>query len=153
MRPQTILALAASSGRVGYVYFERRQPMDWALSRKASRSPAEAAAFAKDCITKHRPDVVITEKITKRSRKGEATRWLIEAMAREAANHEPYDISIERGQHFANKYEEAETYADRFPQLEPLVPRKRRLWDVEPPRTTYFEAVALALALIDKPEG
>lgn len=152
MTPFRVLSVAAATGRVGYVYFEGGQPIDWALSHKASRSPKDAARYARKWITLLHPDAVITEKVGRHSRKGAKTRALIEAIANEAARHELHDIAVERVQHFANKYDEAAAYAERFPDLLPLLPPRRRIWDKEPPNITYFEAIVLALSVIDAPQ-
>lgn len=67
--------------------------------------------------------------------------------------HAVHDMAVERRQLFANKYEEAAALAERFSELAPFTPKPRRIWDKEPLNTTYFEAVALALAVIDGPAG
>ena len=152
MTPFRVLSVAAATGRVGYIYFEGGPPVDWALSQKASRSPQDAAAMARRWIAMLTPDVLITEKVGRHSRKGDTTRALIDAIAREAAGHELHDIAVPRQQHHANKYAEAATYAERFPELRPLLPAKRRIWDKEPPNITYFEAIALALPVLDTPQ-
>ncbi|MEQ8543098.1 MAG: hypothetical protein RIB53_03740 [Roseitalea porphyridii] len=95
--------------------------------------------------------MVINEKVTRRCRKGARTIALIEALTWEAAQHGVHDIAVERRQLFANKYEEAAALAERFSELAPLTPKPRRIWDKEPLKTTYFEAAALALAVIDGP--
>lgn len=152
MTPFRVLSVAAATGRIGYVYFEGGQPVDWALTRKASRSPKDAAAYARNWITLLRPDVLITEKVGRHTRKGAKTRALIAAIATEAASHALHDIAVPRQQHYPNKYTEAAVYAERFHELRPLLPAKRRIWDKEPPNITYFEAVALALTVIDTPQ-
>ena len=145
MEPEKVLAFSAASGRIAYVYFERSRLRDLSLSSTASASPKNAAKFARRHIIRLNPDVVITEKIAKRSRKGAHTRALVQAMAREAASHEVLDVSIARVQHHANKYAEAESLAKRFPELKSVLPKPRRIWEKEPPALTYFEAAALAL--------
>lgn len=151
MRRFRVLSVAAASGRVGYVCFEDRRPLDWALSRKASRSPADAVHMLRKWTAMLSPAVVVTEKVTRHSRKRGQTPLIIDALAREAARQDVQDIAVIRHQPFANKYEEAAALAKRFPELAPLKPKPRRLWDKEPLNTTYFEAIALALAVIDEP--
>lgn len=144
-----LLSIAAASGRVAYVYLEKHQLVDFALSYKASETPTDAARYARKWIELLNPDVVITEKITKHSNKGDNTRALIGAMAREAANHELKDISVVRLQHYPNKYVEAEVYVKRYPDLHAVQPRRPKIWESEPANMTYFEAIALALPVID----
>ncbi len=101
-----------------------------------------------------RPTVVVTQSLTHRCRKGTTARAAIELIAKVAANEEVYDIAVTRPKNYANKFDEANALAERFPELRPRVPKPRRLWDSEPRSTTIFEALALALVVIDrKPEA
>lgn len=150
MTGSRVLAVAVASGRVGYVFLVRGKLYSWQLSRKAVESPEDAVRFAKGWIDRMRPDVVVTEKLTTRCRKGQAARAATEAIARIAEDASLFDVSVERPHFHANKYAEAEALADRFPELRSRLPRRRRLWDSEPRNTTIFEALALALAVIDR---
>lgn len=149
MEPAKVLAVAAASGRVGYVYLERRILKDWRLSRKASEGTEEASAYAKSWIDRLRPDAVVTQKITKGCRKGAKTRDLIEVINTVAANEYLYDVSVTRPSSSPNKYAEAATLAEEFPALRPWVPKPRQLWESEPRETIYFEALVLALQVTD----
>lgn len=145
-----MLAVAAASGRVGYVFLVNGTLYSWQLSRKAAQGPEDAARLTKSWIDRLHPTVVVTEKITKRCRKGKTVQALIEAIAR-VAEHEPlFDVSVPRQCRYANKYVEAEALVDRFPELRPRLPKPRKLWDSEPRNTTIFEALALALEVVDR---
>lgn len=149
MAPCRVLALAASSGRIGYICLQNSEIISWGMSRKASRNPALAVEQAKIWIDKFKPDVVVTEKLEKGCRKGVNTKALIEAVNVVAANENLFDVSVTRPRSFKNKYEEAAALAERFPVLQPWVPQ-RKIWDSEPRHTTLFEALALALAVIER---
>ncbi|MEX0957312.1 MAG: hypothetical protein WDZ83_19115 [Rhizobiaceae bacterium] len=151
MRGQKVLAIAAGTGRVAYVFFVGQRLHYWQLSYAASHSPTDAARYAKAWIEQMRPDVVVTEKVTMRSRKGRQAKMNLEAIVRVAERELLFDIQVERPHRFPNKYTEAEAFAERFPELARWVPRKRRLWDPEPKNITIFEALALALEVIDPP--
>lgn len=142
-----VLAIAVATGRVGYVYLIGNKLRDWGMSRKASRSTAEAAAQAQTWINELKPDVVVTEKLHRHSRKGSKTRDLIAAIARVASHNYLLDVAVNRVQNFPCKYTEAKALVDRFPILSAWLPRKRRIWEPEPRSTIYFEALALALAV------
>lgn len=144
-----MLAIAVGSGRVGYVFLVDGAPFNWKLSRKASRSPEHAATHAGEWIDRLRPDLVVTEKITTRCRKGVRAKALMEAVARTASEQDLFDVAVERPRQFPNKYAEAAALADRFPDLRPWVPKPRKLWESEPRSITYFEALSLALVVID----
>jgi hypothetical protein len=145
-----VLGIAAASGRVGYVFLRKGRPQCWGLSRKAAESEEEAIRLAKVWIERFRPEVVVTEKVTEKSRKGKKTKAIIAAIANLAANTEVYDISVPRPRRYKNKYAEIEALTDRFPELRERLPKQPRLWESEPRNTTIFEALALALVEVDR---
>lgn len=146
MRRLKVLAVAAGSGRVGYVLLVGGELRYWQLSQAAARSPADATRYARNWIEEMRPQAVVTERIAEGCRKGERAKAVIKAIARTAENELLLHISIQRPRRFPNKYVEAEAFANRFPELRRFVPKPRRLWDAEPRNTTIFEALALGLA-------
>jgi hypothetical protein len=144
-----ILAIAAGTGRVGYAYFVGHRLMDWGLSGLASKSTKQAAAMTRKWIDLLHPDVVVTEAKDSPSRKGAATRQVIEAISKVAGEEHVNDVRVPRLQRYENKYEEADALAERFPEIAPWKPRRPRLWESEPRNMIYFEAIALALEIID----
>lgn len=147
-----MLSVAVASGKVGYCLFVGQRLTDWGTSRIAGLSPKVATRVMKRWLNNFRPDVVITEDLQGESRKGERSQSITAAVARVARDQEDLlDVSIERVQAFANKYDEAEALAVEFPELELYLPKRRRLWDTESPRTIVFEAVALAKLLFADP--
>lgn len=150
MPGRRVLGIAVASGRVGYVLMFQGKPCQWGLSRKAAKSEEEATKRVTAWIARFRPDVVVTEKVSVSCRKGEKAKSIIQAIAGVAADAEVYDVSVPRPHQHANKFAEAEALADRFPALRPWLPPPRKLWDSEPRKTTIFEAVALALVVVDR---
>jgi hypothetical protein len=141
--------LAAATGRIGYVYFVDGQPTHWGLSHKGASSPLLAAAQTAKWISLFVPEVVITEQVGERSRKGALTKYLIAAMADEARGSGCFVVSVPRVQVYANKYDEASQLVRRFPMLSAWLPKRPRIWQSEPRNMVLFEAVALALSFID----
>lgn len=152
MMRRKVLALAAATGRVGYVYFIDGEPVHWVISHKAATSPLLAAKQTAEWISLLAPDLVVTELIGARSRKGSNTKYLIAAMADTAREVDCKDHSVPRVQHYANKYEEADALAARFPMLLAWLPNRPRIWEAEPRNMILFEAVALALSIIEEGE-
>lgn len=150
MEPNRLLALAAGTGRIGMVFSVGQRLMDWQVSNKAAKSPASAAAYLRTIIVSHRPDVVVTERISAAFHKGERTKLLITTIAAIAADHELLDIAIERASQFSKKYEEAEVLAARYPELAAWKPKARRFFDNEPRNTVLFEALAMADHILTK---
>lgn len=147
-----ILAIAASTGRVGCVFIVGGRLVDWWTSDKASRSPNDAAELAKKWIAHYRPDAVVTEKTSSAEKKGQAAKAVTEAIANVAADHvDVLDISVVHTQEFKDKYEEASVLAEQYPDLKPWLPKKRRFFDREPRNIVIFEALALALIVIKRP--
>lgn len=144
-----VLAIAVATGRAGYVLMVGGQPQHWQISKTAAKNRAEAVRFAKEWIVRLRPDTVVTQKTAKPCLKGKKSKRLIEAIAKTAADAGVYDIAVERPRQFRNKYVEAEALVDRFPDLRSRLPEAPKLWQTEPRNTTIFEAVVLALQVID----
>lgn len=147
-----ILAIAASTGRVGCVFLVGGRLVDWWTSDKASRSPSEAAELARRWIARYRPDAIVTEKASSAEKKGQAAKAVTEAIASVAADHvDVLDVSVFHIQEYRDKYEEAAVLAAHYPDLEPWLPKKRRFFDREPRNIVIFEALALALIVIRRP--
>jgi hypothetical protein len=148
MEPNRLLALSACHDRLAYVFFIGHDLKDWRISRFAARSPVTASAFAEKYIHFLKPEVVVTEAFHGSSIKGDHTRALIAAMATVAEYEPVLDITMTRPRAFANKYDEAEALADRYPVIAKWKPARRRFFDNEPRNTVLFDALALADALI-----
>lgn len=146
-----VLSLSVATGRVGYVYFDDGQPAHWGMSHKAARSPLLAAEQTKKWLSLFAPDVIVTERVGVHSRKGALTKYLIAAVADVAGESDWTNFSVPRVQSYANKYEEADALAARFPILSAWVPSRPRIWEAEPRNMILFEAVSLALNLVDEP--
>ena len=149
MKRLKVLAIAVATGRIGYVYFIGDKLRDWGLSRKASANSTLAAAQADRWIRDLVPDVVVTEKFPKTSSKSAKTKSLIEAIQSVAAKANLLDVCVTRASTLKNKYEEAKHLGERFPEISAWVPRIRRIWEAEPKNTILFEALALAVCVID----
>jgi hypothetical protein len=148
-----VLAIAAATGRIGMVFLIGGELMDWRLSRNASRSPALAASQTAAWIEELRPDVCITERDAEDLNQGPTLAAADSPRSKVTSADAPLsDISVLRRQPHDNKYEEAENLAERFPELKAWVPRKRRIWESEPRQILLFEALALALTVLDDPD-
>ena len=147
-----VLAIAVASGRVGYVYLFDGQLQYWAYSKKASKSPDQARKQVKSWIALFKPDVVVTEKVPENSPKGEHAKGIIAALSRVAEDANLLDVVVTRIQKYKDKYVEARALAKRFSDLKAQIPREPKIWQSEPRGTIVFEALAMALVVIDKPE-
>ena len=150
MIPLRVLALAAASGRVGYVFLVEGQLQDWGASVKATTDPTEIAGFTQTRINELRPEALVTEKLDEACRKGPETRNLIRTIAETASHNELLDVAVPRPRAFPSKYEEAAYLANKYPDIAGYLPdQKRRIFDYEPRTMIVFEALALAEAVIE----
>ena len=139
-----MLAISACSKRIAYVFFMGDDLRDWRVSETAARGPNEAATHTQIWVNELKPEVVVTEKIAAAKKKGEKAKNLIAAVARTAEHNYVLDVSVDRPDIHANKYDEAAALAGRYPELKAWLPRKRRFFENEPRSIVLFEALALA---------
>jgi hypothetical protein len=154
MNHKRILALDVHPSRFGYVIFEGPDELlDWGVRSfrggvNAVRIPA--AMKVGTLLDDFAPSAVVLEKRESRSRKlstkmrtvlREAARrrvpvrWVTRRMVKQAfAGHE------------RNKDEIASVLGERFPELTPKVPPRRRIWQSEDYRMSIFDAAALGVA-------
>ncbi len=149
-----VLAVIVTSGKVGFALFRGQRLTDWGSSRLGSLNAELAKRTMQRWIKQYRPDVVVTEAFPMMTRKGDRTRRVTQALSDAARDlEEVLVVSLERQQVFDNKYDEAEALAREFPELEPYLPRRPRLWETEPTRVIMFEAVSLAKQFFINPSG
>ena len=103
-----------------------------------------------DRIDYYQPQLLITERIGPHSRKKDVSRALVNAIWKAAQDAEIMWACVDRIQTYQNKYVEAEALAARFPELKEWLPKTRTLWESEPRRVIIFEALSMALCVVDK---
>src|SRR5438093_4088965 len=149
-----VLALDVHPSRFGYVVFEGPDELlDWGVRSfrdgvNAVRiPPAQKLAALLDDFA---PSVVVLEK--RESRKRKASK-IIETIRREAAKRLATVRFVTRRMvkrafagHDRNKDEIASVLGERFPELTPKLPPKRKIWQSEDYRMSIFDAAALGVA-------
>jgi hypothetical protein len=150
MEPNRLLAIAVATGRIGVVFFIGERLMDWRISNRAAKSRIAASGHAQTLINELKPHVLVIERVTDTSHKGQNTKTLIEAIARIGAQNELLDVSVARECRYPNKYVEADVLAERYPDIAAWKPKKRRFFDNEPRNTVLFEALALADKVLEQ---
>ena len=145
--PNRVLAIAAASGRIAYVFFTGAELRDYGLSKKASRNAVEAAGIAQRWINRTEPDVVVTERLID-TQKGDRSRSLIRAVQRTAAQNQLLDVMIKRPRRFDTKYDEGTELAKRYPELAARIPVYRPFYDPEPRDAVFIDALVLAEEVI-----
>lgn len=135
--------MAVASGRVGHVLIEHGQVIDKGMSSIASQDIGEARKFAARRIELSRPDVVVTEQLSQNSKKGLKTRSMITAMNGVAEASGVLSLPVERASRPHDRFEEAAQLCRLYPEMQTLLPPKRKPWEAEPKALIYFEALAL----------
>lgn len=148
-----VLAVAVAKGRAGYVYLSGGELVDWNLTVKAVKSTSQLVEWLQELITRLKPDVVVTEKLTDTCRKGSTSKRLIRSLAILASHNYVLDVEVPRPRRYPCKYTEAEAMARRYPELTGWLPKRRRYFESEPRNTIIFEALALAEAAMFGPPG
>lgn len=139
-----MLALAAASQKMGFVFLKGTEVVDWGVARKASRDVDAAFDQATTWIDYYMPSRVVIEEIDGGTRKGKHTISLIHAFAGAATDRGVEAIATPRRRHHHNKYVEAAALAAKHPQIAPWIPKTRKAWESEPHKIIMFEALALA---------
>ena len=147
-KPFTTMAIATHHNRIGFCFLVDKEPMDWQLAHRASRSASKAQKKVREWLDFYAPDVVIVELFTAGTRKGIRAQELTAAIKETVLESGAQFIETERQQPFANKYEQIDSLCDEFPQMQMSKPKKPRFFDPEPAETTVFEALAMAQAVL-----
>ena len=143
-----LMSISVCCHRMGYVLFVDGQLLDWAVSKKAARDVEAAQQVLEGWLRDLAPDVVVTEALTEKSRKGQRTADCLARVADVLASRGTLQVPVVRERPFKDKYAEAEQLAKCYPVLEDWVPEKRKCYQDEPSSVTLFEAVALAVPVL-----
>lgn len=146
-----LLAIAAGSRHVAYVFFTGDRLSDWKISDRASDDPESATLCARTWIADLGPRAVVSERPDTAAHKGEKAKALLVAIADAAMTAGMVRIAVSRPHEFANKYAEAAFFAAKYSELEPWLPPKRIFYENEPRNMILFEAVALADVILRDP--
>ena len=145
-----MLAIAVRRDMACAVCFEGARLKDWTVSHKAARSPQEALQVLSRWVDLYSPDVVVSQNPDSATRKSAHNREILSAIGCFLEDGDVQGLLVTRTYGFDNIYDEAAAIAVRYPDLQHKLPKKPRLWETEPRRIIYFEAMALALHVIDR---
>jgi hypothetical protein len=163
INPKRVLALDVRPRSFGYVVFEGPDLLlDWGVQsfrngRNAVRIPlaTKTAALLED----FRPAVVVAKEPPSRIKVNRArTRKILELIRHKASLRGIRTRVFKRcaatsffgGKERVTKHQIATTLAERFAELRPFLPPKRKLWESEDYRMSIFDAAALGVAYFDR---
>lgn len=149
-RPKTIMAFATHHNRVGFCFFIDKQPMDWQLSYKAAKTASNTETMLAKWLEFYAPDIVVTEKVHRDSRKGERAKHLLAVVDRVVRAKKIKLVKVVKQQPYMNKYLQIDELCDRYPQMKAVAPKRRKYFEKEPPYVTLFEALALGIRYLKR---
>ncbi|MCK0104267.1 hypothetical protein [Pseudohalocynthiibacter sp. F2068] len=150
VKRQRLLVVAVAYGKIASVFLIGGALKDWHCSRAASLSPTKGRSFMRLSAARFEPDLVVTEDPYGPTRKAGRSKSVLYALAQELVDSATPHLLIQRDQGFANKYVEAQALAKRFPTIAPWLPKTPKIWDSEPVNTIYFEALSMAVKVLDE---
>lgn len=148
---RSIMGIDPSSRGLAFVFFEQGVLLDWGTRRR----DGQELDVLDDILRHFRADVLVLEDgDAPRSERRPRMRRLLGALADHAGKQGVAVIAISRARvreewgvrGKSTKHEVAAGIAAMFPELEPLVPPPRKLYNSEKARTNIFDAASLVLA-------
>lgn len=149
-RRQGLLSIAVRRDLACMVYLQGKSLKDWRVSHKAARSTTDGVVMLRRWMAIYEPDIVVSQNPDSAGRKSKRNIAIMRAMARVTSDADVLDLLVARTFQYSNIYEEAAVIARRYPALKQKLPKKPRIWETEPRRIIYFEAMALALVVLDE---
>lgn len=143
-----LLVVTAATGRIGYVFFIGHQLVDFDLSRKGFKDTTEAAAVFQEWILDFKPNVVVTERLSEKSKKGQRAREIIETFAQIASHNYVYDITVAPDREGRSRHAHAVHLSDIYPDIAYRLPRKRKFYESEDRAMILFDALTLAHSIL-----
>jgi hypothetical protein len=148
---RSIVAVDPNSRGLAFVFFEDGQLLDWGTRRR----DGDELALLDEILGRSKADVLVLENAeAPRSERRPRTKRLLSEMRRHAARKDLSVVAVsrylvrkewaERG--MTRKHEVATEIASMFPELEPLVPRQRKVYRSEAVRGDIFDAASLVLS-------
>jgi hypothetical protein len=146
-----LLAVAAATGRIGYVFFIGHELVAFDLSRKGFKNTTQAAAVFQEWILAFKPNVVVTERLPKKSKKGQRARKIIQTFAQIASHNYVYDITVTPDREGRSRHAHAVHLSDIYPDITHRLPRKPKFYESEDRAMILFDALTLAHIILQDP--
>jgi hypothetical protein len=144
--------LAIDPTTAGFAYVVLESPdrlVEWGLA--TGRTDAEWTRRLESLISLYAPEVLITEDLTG-TRRGRRAVSFLEGVQTIALLRSLWTVRIPKRKVWEafpgakGKHDIAESLVERFPELRPRLPRKRKAWTSEDARMRIFDSLALIAA-------
>jgi hypothetical protein len=144
------LAIDPTTAGFAYVVFESPDRLvEWGLA--TGRDNAAWIKRLEGLIGSYAPEVIVTEN-PEESHRGKRAIELLDAVQTIALLRSLWTVRVPKRKVWesfpdaANKHDIAVSLVERFPELRPRLPRKRKAWNSEDARMRIFDALALLLS-------
>lgn len=154
-RAERVLAIDPYLRGFGWALLEGPNLLvDWGIYQARTKQPEPALGRVAALLHRYSPQLVIIEDIRRpRCRRRERARTLISEISdmASAADVEVHAVAMEGvREHYRNlgaksKDAVARLVVDRFPELRPILPPRRKNWMREDERMAVFDAITMAL--------
>jgi hypothetical protein len=148
-----VLGIALNTRGFGYGLFESPQvPVDWGTKAVRGDKNRKSVKRFRELIEQFRPDVLVIEDPTAPSSRRHPRIKVLTSKIVELALENDITVKLlprtKVLKHFepfgaTTKYKIAVKICALFPELEPILPRPRKMWEAENPRLSIFDAIAL----------
>jgi hypothetical protein len=152
-----VLAIDIASRGLGFALLEGPLALiDWGFHNARDDRDARCQANLIWMLTKFKPDVLVIEELEQKTRRPARVRSLADAFAAAAKEHGIACRRISRKtvrSRFPTcrtKYEIAHALVERFPDIAPWCPPKRKAWMTEDPRINIFDALSFAVTHLSR---
>lgn len=148
-----ILAVDPTPRGIGYVFFDRGEMLDWG-QRRCGRNARSVMAFVDEILRSRGVAVLVLEDPdAANARRGQRASRLLRAMTKRVTSSGLEVLVVSRSDvrmrwaanGLTTKEVVAEALAKDFPELEPVVPPRRKAWLSEHPNVNAFDALTLLL--------
>ncbi|HEV7766391.1 MAG TPA: hypothetical protein VGQ76_15410 [Thermoanaerobaculia bacterium] len=147
---RSIIAIDPNPRGLAFVFFENGMLLDWGTRR----GDGDECALLQRLLERYKADVLVLEDPeVPRAERRPRVRQLLGLLAQTARHQGVRVVAVsrfavrrewaERG--LTRKHAVAESIGAMFPEIEPLVPRKRKVFRSEEARTEIFDAASLVL--------
>lgn len=147
---RSVIAIDPNSRGLAFAFFEGGDLLDWGTRR----DDGHELDLLDRLLRSYRADLVVLEDPdAPRSERRPRMRRLLRLMARQAREHGTAMVTVSRYAvrqewargGFTTKHAVAKEIGAMFPEIEPLVPRRRKVFRSEQARTEIFDAVSLVV--------
>lgn len=123
--------------------------IDWEFFNARDDRDAQCVTYLVSMLTKFTPDVLVIEDFKDNKRRSDRVKKLADVFTEAAKEHGIVCRRISRKAvksrfpSCRNKYDIAAALADRFPEIRPACPPKRKSWKSEDSRINIFDALSI----------